>query len=125
VRHDLPNLNQDLTDQNDWERSMHNACREVHQPDNCLQVTYQVRRRDASGRFTPIPNPGPNYLEGDEPEYAHCRIDRINPPTGKNQRIPAGSRVTISITCDPRDTEESTPASPSSGPSHRPTGSGH
>jgi hypothetical protein len=103
---------------------MRNACREVNQPEDCLKVSYQVYRQDASGKRTPIRNPGPNYLEGDEPLFAQCTIERIAPPTSTNQRIPAGSHVTITIRCDPREPEEPSPSAPSTSASNRPHGLG-
>jgi hypothetical protein len=123
VRFALPAVGQDLSDQSRWERSMRDACREVNEPENCLTVNYQAYRRDASGKRTPIPNPGPNYSKGDNPLFALCEIERIDPPTAADQQIPAGSLVTITIGCDPQETEEPAPAPPSTSASKTPEGS--
>jgi hypothetical protein len=120
VRHDLPRVGNNLTSQGDWDQARRNACREAGQSDNCLRAVYQVRRRDSSGRLTPIPNPGPGYADGEEPEFDSCTVSQISPPTGADRQVPAGSTITISIICIPRE-PETTPSSPTA---RRPSPSG-
>lgn len=113
VRHDLPRVDNDLTDQDDWDRARRNACREARQNDNCLRAVYQVRRQDPSGRLSAIPNPGPGYADGEDPEFESCTVRQISPPTGDDRQVPAGSTITISIICIPRE-RKTTPSSSSS-----------
>jgi hypothetical protein len=103
VRHDLPQLGDDLADQQNWEQSARDACNEAGYEANCITLTYAVHSIDGQGESRPIPDPGPNYFTEDPQLYYNCEVKRITPPTGDDVKVPPGTRVTIVVECEAND----------------------
>jgi hypothetical protein len=98
VGHELPTLDRDLDQLQDWKNSLDNDCTDAGLKAGCLHLDLKVYKSD---RSTQIDNPGPDYGQGDNPKYSECKVFSINPASSQNGKIPAGSTITVKISCTP------------------------
>ncbi len=106
VGHDLPNLGSDLAQKQQWHESIDGECAEAGLEPRCLTLDLKVYKEDEQGK-TPIPNPGPNYR--DDNEFSECRVTAMDPLSrndGGPEKVPAGSTITVEITCIPVGSDE-------------------
>ena len=112
VRHEIPELNDSLSNREDWNNSFRGACIEKNQPATCLKIVLKFFEEQKNGKLVAIADPGDNYQD----TYDDCHISNINPPTGTGKTINSGSTVTITITCirPPVDTSNPSSTTPTS-----------
>lgn len=101
INNSLPTITADYAQKADWEKSRRKACKDALGPghDNCITFQYQWFEETEPGKFGTghaISDPTPDYQD---PPYATCQVEKMNPPSG--HPVPAGTVITIKIGCSP------------------------
>ena len=109
MEHDLPDLSSDLAQQQQWQESVDNDCREAVGEAGCLTLDVQVYEKDAQGNLTPITSPGPDYGNSDNPYYTDCPVTEMDPLSSRDggpEKIPAGTTIRVTVVCIPAESTE-------------------
>jgi hypothetical protein len=112
VRHEIPAVKNksDLAQSDDWKQQMMNACADVGVRDSdCPTFDIQVFSKDKAGKEIGIKNPGPNYGDGDSPQYTACTVTSMNPRSpqdGGPKLVSPGTVIKVKVVCTPDDTAQ-------------------